>query len=150
MPYGTSASHHVKTLWSLSNLSFFLTQRGQSAVSYIGFCHPPGLSTLSLAKLVPPGPRSSSLSHIRHVLQCTPTLPPGTEPECGAEEVRRAPSGSFLYRPQGPTPPAKHRKTHSFSCSSLQKKNRGKVKVCGYMWSGKTPFCLKKNSPPTF
>lgn len=82
-------SSHVQGFLSPSNLSFFSRpQRGQAAVSSIRFCCLPGLLSPVTNKTVPPGLGSSHLNHIRHILQCSPTLPPETEAVCGAGKVK--------------------------------------------------------------
>lgn len=162
-------SRHAQGFLSPSNLSFFSRpQRGQSAASSVRFCCPPGLLSPVTNKTVPPGLGSSHLNHIRHILQCSPTLPPETEPVCGAGKVRE----SLLFpwkkgRAEHPGhlqavfrallnlwPSQQSASLSLILLSRRQSKGRVKVGVCDYICSAKTPFCLKKKkkntSPPTF
>lgn len=135
MPYILHFSHHVTTLVP-GKPQLLLQTREVTLPWLIGdFVIALPYHTLFLTKLVPPGLGPSSLSHLRQVLQRTPTLPLKQSQRVGwgreKNSIPRTLSGSFLYTPQPLPPPVKHRKTHFLSHSSLQKKNRGRVKVCG-------------------
>lgn len=158
MPYVLHFSHHTTTL--VPGKPQLLSQTRAVTRPWLieDFVIALAYHALLLTKLEPPGLGPSSLSHIRQVLQRTPTLPLKQSQRVGwgrekKNSTPRTPSGSFLYTPQPLPPPAKHRKTRSLSHSSLQKTNRGRVKGMWYMVTFGVEkqhfYKKKKNSPST-